>query len=496
MDHAFVPHLAESSISPFDISWKVLVTMGLVLLNGFFVAAEFAAVGARTSRLENEIEHRGGGVAYRLALVIKHKLDLYLSTCQLGITMASLGLGYITEPAVAALLEPLLEQIGFTIPAGGHFWLTVVIALSITTALHVIVGEVAPKNLAIFYPDRILPILSLPLVTFTVVLYPFIWALNAASNQLLRVCGVPLDKASHGALPHTEEELKTLLAQATDAGTIESGAADLLSGAFQFGGLKVRQIMTPRVEVDYLLTGAPIADILRKVQTSEYTRLPLVDKDLDRVVGLIHMKDLFAQLKLSTGRLKFADETTPDGDAIAIAGGPGSETHVIGSGTVDLTKIRRDILFVPELLPVAKLLRQMQAAATHQAVVVDEYGGTVGIVTLEDVVEQIVGDIADEFDEAVAGVTKEGENFRVAGHFPLHELGDHLELRDWQPPEDVDTVGGYVTQQLGRWPRAGDEITLAAYSVRVLSVGEDRELVVLVLPSTQEQMRADGPGEA
>ena len=486
---------AEHGISWIGLAWKLLVTIGLVVLNGFFVAAEFAAVGARTSRLESVVKD-SGSIAYRLALSVKHKLDLYLSTCQLGITIASLGLGYVTEPAVASVLDPLLASMGVTLPETGHHVIAIAVALAISTALHVVVGEVAPKNLAIFYPDRILPILAPLLVGFTVILYPFIWALNTASNQLLKLVGVPVEEASHGALPHTAEELKTLLAEATDAGTIAPAEANLLSGAFNFGGLRVRQIMTPRVDVDYLLIDAPIADILHKVQDSEYTRLPLVEKDLDHVVGLIHMKDLFAQLKLVTGRLKFADETTPEGEAVVIAGAPGSETHVIGAGTVDLTKIKREILFVPELLPVEKLLRQMQESVTRQAVVVDEYGGTVGIVTLEDVVEQIVGDIADEFDEDEDDFVKVGENFETVGHFPLHELEDHLEVRGWQRPDDVDTLGGYLTQKLGRWARPGDEIELGNYLVRVKKVSPDRELKLVIRPRTQDQARADGPGQA
>ena len=479
----------------FDVAWKLVATLGLVALNGFFVAAEFAAVGARQSRLQAMADE--GNFFARLGVAVKHKLDLYLSTCQLGITIASLGLGYVTEPAVAAVLEGPLESLGFHAPPGQHHFLAIAIALGISTSLHVVVGEVAPKNLAIFYPDRLLLLLALPLVTFTALFYPAIWALNSASNLLLRLCGVPLGEASHGAIPHTADELRNLLLQAKDAGVIDVDNAQLLSGAFAFGDLKVRQIMTHRTEVDYLLTDSPMDKILRKVQESEYTRLPLCDKDLDHVIGLIHMKDLFAQLKLGIGRLKFTDEKTDAGEFVAVAGAPGSEAHVIGSGTVDLAKIRRDVLFVPELLPVEKLLRQMQQSTTHMAAVVDEYGGTVGIVTLEDVVEQIVGDIEDEFDVAERQIEPDGENFRVGGHFPLHELGDHLKLGDDVAfPEGVDTVGGYVTAELHRWPHAGDQVTLGGYTLRVVHVTPDRQMKLLIAPATQAQARDDGPGKA
>ena len=480
-----------------DILWKILATLGLVALNGYFVAAEFAAVGARASRLE---QLAATSLMARLALEIKRKLDLYLSTCQLGITIASLGLGAVTEPAVAALIEPVLHWMGVAAPLPGqHTTLAIAIALAISTALHVVVGEVAPKNWAIFYPDKILPLLAVPLVAFTYILYPLIWVLNAASNALLRLTGVKITHDAHGGMPHTEDELKALLAQAVAQGTIQKGNEQILTGAFGVGELKVRQIMTPRTEVDYLTVDQPIGEILRTVQKSAFTRLPLCEEDIDHVIGFVHMKDLFTHLKLVPGKLKFIDERSPAGEVVAIPTGlPGSAVHVIGAGEIDLNEIRRDVLFVPELTPVPKLLRQFQASHIHMAVVVDEYGATRGIVTLEDVIEEIVGDIEDEFDPAGGGgdFVKEGESFRVSGRFPLHELRERLHLNGLHVG-DVDTVGGYVIQQLGRFPRPGDTVELGArYTARVMSVQQNRVGQVLITPKTQEDARADGPGEA
>jgi CBS domain containing-hemolysin-like protein len=472
----------------------ILATIALVALNGYFVAAEFAAVGARASRLEPAA---ATSLLARLSLDIKKRLDLYLSTCQLGITIASLGLGAVTEPAIASLIDPFLyKYFGFTDPGPGHHTaLAIGIALSVSTALHVVVGEVAPKNWAIFYPDKLLPVLALPLVVFTYLFYPLIWTLNSASNLLLRISGIEISHGGHGHMPHTEHELRGLLAQAVSSGTIAKGNESVLTKAFEFGDLKVRQIMQPRTQVDFLLLDQPIGQVLRTVQKSAYTRLPLCHGDIDHVVGLVHMKDLFSHLNLTPGKLRFSNESTPDGEAIAIADGlPGSAVHVIGAGDIDLRLIKRDVLFVPELLPVPKLLRQFQTGHIHMAVVVDEYGATQGIVTLEDVLEEIVGEIEDEFDAVAPDqFVTEGENFRVNGLYPLHSLREKLHL-DELDAEGVDTVGGYVTQELGRLPRSGDSVDIGNYSARVLSVHQKRVGQLMLMPKSQDVAKGDGPG--
>jgi CBS domain containing-hemolysin-like protein len=460
--------------------WKVLATLGLVALNGFFVAAEFAAVGARASRLEAESHH---GTLPRLALRIKRQLDLYLSSCQLGVTLASLGLGAVTEPLLAGLVSPALQRAG--IPAHDLYAISFTLAMAVSTSLHIVIGEQAPKNWAISYSNRILPLIALPLIVFTYLLYPAIWLLNAATHGVLRLTGVKPDLAPHGGLPHTENELRTLLAQAVASGTIPTGKGHLLTSAFEFGELKARQIMVPRTHVDYLLHGQPINQVLRTVQNAGFTRYPLCNGDLDHVVGLVNMKDLFSHLRLEAGKLRFSDEKTPDGEAVAIADGkPGSAVHVIGSGEIDLTKIKREILFVPELTPVPRLLRQFQTRHMHMAVVVDEYGSTQGIVTLEDVIEELVGEIEDEFDPVSrTDFLPEAGGYRVSGLFPLHELRDRLKLPDLEA-QDVDTIGGYVVQHLGRWPRTGDVLPLGdGYSARVLSVMQRRVGQVLITPT-------------
>ena len=473
--------------------WKVLATLGLVALNAFFVAAEFSAVGARASRLEAEAEK---SALSRLALRIKKQLDLYLSSCQLGVTLASLGLGAVTEPLVAVALAPLLRRAN--VPGHDLYAISFTIAMAVSTSLHIVIGEQAPKNWAISFSNRILPLLALPLIIFTYLFYPAIWILNGATHAVLRLTGVQPNLAPHGGLPHTEEELRGLLAQAIASGTIPRGKGRLLTSAFEFDELKVRQIMVPRNRIDYLLLGQPVNELLKTVQSAGYTRYPLCKGDLDHVVGLVHMKDLFGHLKLVAGKLRFTDETTPEGQAVAVADGkPGSEVHVIGSGEIDLTRIRRTILFVPELTPVPKVLRLFQTKRVHMAVVVDEYGSTQGIVTLEDVIEEIVGEIEDEFDPVSrTDFIPEGAGYRVSGLFPLHELRERLSLAHLEA-DNVDTVGGYVVQHLGRWPRTGDTLPLGEkYDARVLSVMQRRVGQLLITPAgPKEDANSNGKGD-
>jgi CBS domain containing-hemolysin-like protein len=420
-----------------DILLKIFTTLGLVLLNAGFVAVEFAAVSARAGRLKPMA--RTSFLA-RAALQVKNHLGLYLSSCQLGNTLAALALGAVTEPAVASLVEPVTALFGMSYAAKRV--LAFLLSFAIAVTLHIVIGEQAPKTLSIRYADRILMQLAPPLIAFTYLFYPAIWALNAAANGVLRLARVPPQGPGGFETAHSQEELRSLLMQAVAAGTISQANQQVLTNAFEFGELKVRQIMTPRLRVDYLNLGQPIGQVLQTVQKSAYTRLPLCDGDIDHVLGMVHMKDL--------------------------------------------RKIKREVLFVPELLPVPKLLRQFQTRQIHMAVVVDEYGATLGIVTLEDVLEEIVGEIEDEFDTAgPQPFVQEGNQFRVNGLYALHELRERLPL-DGDGGEldlgDVDTVGGYVIRQLKRWPRVGDTVNLGPFEVRVTSIQQKRVQQVLITP--------------
>jgi CBS domain containing-hemolysin-like protein len=463
--------------------WRILATLSLVALNAFFVAAEFASVGARATRFDDDADVRGSArIVRRMCREIKRRLGFYLSSCQLGVTLASLGLGAVISPAVATILQPLLALFHIV----GHDQAAVfIIALGVSTSLHIVIGEQVPKNWAIRFADTALPLLAAPLVLFTYLFYPATYVLNWVTTRILAKIGVRPSAAGDAPAAHTEDELRAILAQAVNAGTIGTPEGQLLTSAFEFAELKVRQIMTPRTNVDYLKLDQPVDQLLSVIQKSAFTRLPLCDGDLDHVIGVVHMKDLFNHLHLAAGKLRFIDEKTPEGEPIAIPTGlPGSEVHVIGSGHIELLKIKREVLFVPELATVPRLLRQFQTRQIHLAIVVDEYGVTQGIVTLEDVLEELVGDIADEHDVAAKpDFVREGNSVRVSGLFPLHELADRLPLGELEIG-DVDTVGGYIVQQLNRWPRPGDTAILGGHILKVLSVQQKRVGQVLITPQT------------
>jgi CBS domain containing-hemolysin-like protein len=460
---------------------KILAAVALLGLNAFFVAAEYAAITARATRVHLDQKNT---MSFRAARLIKSRLDLFLSSCQLGTSLSALALGAITGPAVATLLTPLTSLMHLSVSS--QRIVAFILSFLLAVSFQIVIGEQTPKNIAIENADGMLAVLGIPLVIFTYVFYPATWLLNTATHGVLRLLRVKRSGRPLGAsyIPHTEEELHALLLQAVSQGAIPQMKASLLSNAFEFGRLKVRQIMTPRPEVDFLLIDQPVSEILRTVQRSAFTRLPLCNGDIDHVIGQIHMKDLFNHLQLVPGKLKFLDEKTPAGEAIAIPTGlPGSAVHVIGSGQIDLRKIKRDVVFVPELMPVPRLLRLFQTQHLHLAIVVDEYGSTQGVVTLEDVLEEIVGQIEDEFDPVSSSdLVRDGDAVRVSGLFALHDLQDRLPLGEIDAG-GVDTVGGFIVQKLNRWPRVGDEVELGDYRAKVLTLQQRRVGQVLVTPA-------------
>ena len=408
----------------------------LVLVNGFFVNAEFAIVKVRETRIQ-ELIKRGNRRANTVLKLIDN-MDEYLSATQLGITLASLGLGWIGEPAFAKLFEPALHSMGLDHPALTHT-LAGGAAFLLITFLHIVLGELAPKSVAIQQPERSSLWTAAPLVVFYRVSYPLIWALNGTAIRLLRMVGV--QPTSEKELTHSEEELRILLSRSSDHGIIDRNKKRLLMKVFSFAQRTVRQVMVPSVEVKYIDVRKSLEENLELVRQQKHTRFPLCEGALDRVLGLIHVKDLFWNYEML---------------------GP----------VLDLKMLKRPTLFVPENKGIDSLLAEFRESQIHMAIVVDEFGSAVGIVTLEDVLEELVGEIQDEFDlETPPIMIREGEDgtYLVNGRALIEEVEEALDLR--LEDAENDTVAGHVMMVLGSTAQVGDELTLRAkFHVRVVGI--------------------------
>lgn len=421
--------LPEHWDSPGTILLKVIAIVLLVVLNGFFVACEFAVVKVRGSQLEALSEE--GNARAHFAQHVRSHLDAYLSATQLGVTLASLALGYVGEQYLAQLLSPLFLLLGIH----SHALLsTVAIALAFVgiTFLHIVFGELAPKYLAIANPLRVTLALVRPLGGFYQLFRPIIWLLNKSSNLILHRV-LQIAPAAAAELAHSEEELRLILDQSEKSDEVSELGRDLLVNALDLRRRVVRDIMTPRGQVVFLDLEDGFEDNVRKAVASRHTRFPLCRGHLDHTIGLVHIKEIVPLMR----------EATPD-----------------------LLRIKRDLIPVPEMMPLEKLLQLFLGRHAHLALVVDEFGGTVGIVTLENILEEIVGDIQDEFDAEKEEFRAINENeFSVDGALGLYELRDFagIELES----SDVSTVGGYVTHLLGHLPKQGEHVEIEGYRATI-----------------------------
>ena len=415
----------------------LLAVLVLVLLNGFFVAAEFALVRSRRAHLEKEMEEGRRGAA--LALEISEDLSRYLSACQVGITLTSLGIGFLGEPAVAELIEPVF---GGGVSHSVSLAISLALAYLITTSLHITIGEQVPKIYAIQKSERISRLVARPLYLFSKVFHPFIVVLNGASNGILRLLGVRT--AGNLDEGETPEELKVLIQQSLTGGKLDPGEATMLTGVFHLHEQQARQVMTPAPAVVTVDVSEDVETALRRCVSSGHTRLVVTeDENQDRVKGIVHANQLAQRLMTEGPHASIED-------------------------------LVREAPIVPETKPLDDLLADLQRQRTSLAVVIDEYGRTAGIVTVEDIVEEVVGEIDDETDPLGGAVRRlaNGDWF-VRGHVAITDLADY----GLQLPVDSDaynSVGGFVFGELGRLPKRGDTITHNGYSIRVESVRENR----------------------
>jgi putative hemolysin len=407
---------------------ELLALVGLVLLNGFFVAAEYGLVTARRTKIV-ELEQQGNRRA-RDVLKIVSRPPRFIAAMQLGVTLTSLGIGALGEPVLAELLDPVLATI-----------LAVAIAFIVITTLHVVIGELVPKGIALGFPERTALAVSAPVRGFFVLFAPFVWLLQYMTAAVLRAIGLQPPGAENEV--HSEAELKMLLNVSSEAGEIEHGEREMLYKVFVFADKEVHEVMVPRPQVVAVKADMPAEEALGAVLESPYTRYPVYRDSLDEIIGVLHVRDLFSAL------------------------------HERGIAQVEIAQLLRPVYIVPETKDLAALLAEFRKQNQHMAVVVDEYGAMQGIVTLEDLLEEIVGEIEDEFDlpdESIEVI--DDTHIRIAGTFPIddfnEQFGTEIEI------EDYHTMAGFVFGALGRAPEVGDEVRTDGAVLRVVEIEGSR----------------------
>src|SRR5579871_4304909 len=414
---------------------ELLAVAFIVAANAFFVAAEYGLVTVRRTRLQ-ELDAQGSRSARRVLRL----LDVpprFISAIQLGVTLSSLALGAIGEPVVSRLLKRPLDLLPSSWHTSVATTIAVILAFTILTYFHVVMGEIVPKSFTLQHPERVALFTAGPINAFHAIFKPFIWVLVRTSAAVLGWFGVT---ASSGiTLVHAEEELKMLVTASREKGVIEEEGQAMLHKVFEFADKDAADVMVPRPDVVAVSVDLPAQEVLRLVLSHPFTRYPVYEGELDDVVGVLHVRDLFSAL------------------------------HDRGLQRVDLRSILRDAIMVPETKPLDELLAEFQRTSNHLAIVVDEYGSVEGLVTLEDLLEEIVGEIGDEFDLPDAGVLRIGRGrVRLAGSFPIDGFNERFGKR--LPVDDYHTVGGFVFGELGRAPKSGDTVAFdgARFEVRTV----------------------------
>jgi len=409
----------------------IILTLALVLMNGFFVAAEFAIVKVRASQLEIKIQSGN-----RFAVLAKHissHLDNYLAATQLGITLASLGLGWIGEPVVSMLIIKLMNLLGIDIKPELAHDIALPVAFAIITILHIVFGELAPKSLAIQRSEKTTLAIAYPLQFFFIIFRPFIWLLNGISNAILKVLGI---SAVHGTEVHSSDELKYLVQQSQETGTIKIANYNIIKNAFDFSERTARQIMVPRTQVLTIDVNDFNEMVLEKVIEENYSRIPCYEDTLDNIIGVVYLKDILLKMR----------------------------KHEV----INIRDIIRPIMMIPETKHIGQLLKDFQIKHQQIAVLIDEYGTTKGIITMEDILEELVGQIQDEYDTESPVVEKTGPKaFRVV---PLATLKDINELlpHPIEEKDNYETLAGFLIYKFKRIPEINEKIISNDYEFTVI----------------------------
>ena len=426
------------------IAWRLGAVALLVLANAFFVAAEFALVGARRSRLE-EMAAKGDGGA-RAAQYALRSLDRYISATQLGITLASLALGWIGEPAVAGALEALFDLFGAHVSSSvAETGATVAIGFTIITFLHIVVGELAPKSLALARPEGVSRWVARPLIGFAAITSPAIWVLNGASAMMLRLAGMrPMSESER---VHSPDELRLLVMQSRAHGVLDESDTAMLAGVFDFHNKKARDVMRPRTEIVALDIESNEAELRELLRSERYSRYPVYEDTLDNVIGVFLAKDFWLEER--------------------------------GSAPFSVRRYLREPLYVPDSRPAERVLDDLRRTRAHMAVVLDEYGGTAGVLTLEDLVEQVIGDISDEYDATTRNSIETDGVLELAGSMSLVDVRrDH---RVPVPEGEWTTLGGYTFARLGRLPKISDRVPFPGGELEIVAMDGRRVAAVRVI---------------
>lgn len=437
----------------FYSSLKIFAALLLVLINGVFVAAEFSFVRVRPTRM-NQLVSEGSFLARQVKVCIDN-MDAYLSVCQLGITIASLGLGWLGEPAIATLLYPLFDRIGIFSPAVLHST-AFLLAFGIITFLHVVFGELAPKNLAIQRAEAMAMSLALPMRAFYWFFYPGVIALNGTANFFIRLLG--LKPASSLENVHSEEELQMLIAASFEGGVINEAEQELLQNVFRFEKKAVEDVMVPRTELVFLDKEDSFEKNMESIREAGHTRYPYIDGSPDNVIGMVHVRNIFL-----------------------------ADSH-----NFDFDNIKRDILFVPEGMPLEKLLREFRIKHQHMAVVVDEYGGTAGAVFIDNVLEELVGDLMDEFDKEESEVRHlDDGTSMVSGQVSLTDAIEWFDLPIDEESCSYNTLAGLVIDELDQLPNEGDVVECGDYRIEVVAMKGMRIDMLKMIPKPQPGNKVD-----
>lgn len=419
---------------------QLLLIIVLVFLNGYFVASEFSLVAVRKTRIDELVRKKNR--AAKLVQMAIQDMDTYISATQLGITIASLALGWIGEPVIAKLIEPLFSFL----PKEGSFLtshvLAFIIAFVIITILHIVFGEVAPKSLALRRSEKTALFVTAPLIAFTKLFKPFIWFLHTAGNLVLHIFGIESQGGTQAA--HSEEEIKMILAQSGEEGVLEKAEIEMVYNVFKLGDIPVKQIMIPRTDVIAFNVALTLKEVIKRIKRYGHSRYPVYENSIDNIIGFVHVKDVYPEI----GKSK-------------------KDPKLSGLGII------RDIIHVPETKRADDVLIDMRNKRIHLSVVNDEYGGTAGLITLEDIVESVVGEIGDEFDKPLKEIQKQPDgSFLVEGLVPIEKVQSkfNLALRG----QGYTTIGGLVFGLLGREPNVGDEVQLGNIIFRIEKLDRKR----------------------